>query len=76
MDFAPIPLAGSACSIYLAIDSGDASGIVFGVATGLLDIFTFGMGHYLVAVGKDISKLARLVQKGGQIVRGISIGSK
>lgn len=75
----PVPLVGSACDLINGINKGDVGEIIFGSVFLVVDTLTFGLGHYIGAgskVGKkSVSELARRVQKGGKITKGVKIGS-
>ena len=83
LDFTPIPGAGSLCDIANGIMHGNVGDIVSGGVFLIVDVFTFGQGHYLKGAGKAITKgtkavsrLAKMVRQGKKILRGVRVNGK
>jgi hypothetical protein len=68
--------AGSACSLTNAIYAKDFIGIASSVLFLGFDWITWGQGHWIKASTANVSKLARMVQKGGKIIKGVKVGKK
>ena len=76
LDFTPIPVAGSLCTVANGFAHDDPVDVILGGVFGVLDAISLGMSHYIKAATADVAQLARMVQKGGKIIQAIVINSK
>jgi hypothetical protein len=60
----------------VGIARGDPFDIVMGGGFLVIDFFTWGIAGKVKAATVGVSKLARMVQKGGKIVKGVLVGGK
>lgn len=56
------------------IKSNDTIGVIGAVVFFYVDLITFGLGSYVSAAGKGVTKLAKTVQKGGKMAEATTVG--
>ena len=76
LDITPIPFAGSTCSLANAINDKNIQGVVVNIAFLALDYFTLGQGHWIKSGTTNVSKLAKMMRRGKEIMQSIKVGGK